>query len=198
MLERKVIATILTELASVAPDLKRAISTEADFEVAMKVWGRTIGTMSIYEARAAVDMALCSHNERNITPAHVINYRDQAVKAASHAPLTGDLFADIVDGTNNWPYHSNQIDGGWQPKHGDQTNRLATLLGGWSVISADGVNMDVLRSNAMKAFEQMQHREQQVRRLPASALSLTIGSADITNKLKDMTNRIGETPDENV
>ena len=191
MINEKTIQTLLLQLCHVYPDLKRSVDGKHNFAVATQVWLRTLSGMSHDELVAATDMTLRTHRECNVTPVHILDALDKAKNAVTDEPDIGDIFEDIVKGINNWEYHESQVDfGGWKAKF-PITEVLARKLGGWGAISRDEVNRDVLRSNAIRIYDQMEKRELDVARLPESAKRLNLGQQNVS-KLTDGIGRIGE------
>lgn len=181
MAERETIREVLAGLATVAPDLSRAI--EANGRAVVDVWHDSFGHRPDAVVNAGARLALNRHRERNLTPAHLHDYCDEAEGLAGNLPTLGEVWRDVVEGINAWDYHrgwATDPEDGWSPQFGQVTEDCARALGGWASISEDGVNMDVLRSNFLRIHQEVAKRQRDTRRLPPRE---TLGIPEIARGL---------------
>ncbi len=181
MISEHAVSAMILQLQFAYPDLSRATQSPENFDNCVKVWVKALQSMSENDLIPSMDMLLATHRERNVTPSHLLECRDRIANIVSGGPDFGDVFAEIIQGINNWEYHAHQIDGGWKPKFA-QTNMLAKKLGGWATISRDDTNRDVLRSNGMRIWESTKTTESDTKRLPGSVADMipSTGAARIT------------------
>lgn len=155
--------------ADCAPQMQRAgdhEESERRTRATLSSWHRLFAHRSDEVVRKGADRLLLTHVERSLVPAHLHAACDAVER--SDLPGFGAVWDSIIavrrrcplDGDVDIPQLTEQ--GHWTPV----VCELARHLGGWSVISRDGADLNTLRAQARKAYEEITRSQSDLARLP--------------------------------